>query len=623
MSQQNIIKILCVEDETAVAEYISSLLDKNKYSVKTIGDGKEALNYLLSTTNPPDIVLLDYNLPSMDGINILKELKGHKKQYAVIFLTADETLDTALMAMKEGALDYLTKSNYLQVELNIKIEKAFQTYQEQLKKDYYEDQLALLSMAVEQSPNHIIITNTKGEIEYVNKQFTNITGYTYEEVKGKNPRMFKTTNYEPGFFENLWKTITSGNVWQGNLINKKKNGEIFYEKATITPITNKSGDIISYLGSKENITELRKAEQAVKASEERLRSIFEMANAGMFFADKNGQIVLVNSALQNLLGYSFNELCNMDFNQFTHLDDLSRENTMLHHLVNHETDQYRIEKRYINKQNQIIWVDLALTIIYDENKRPINYVGVVQDITQGKQYEQNLIDLNITKDKFFSIIAHDLRGQFSIITGFSELLLERKNNFSESEKDTFISHLNVSGKHAFALLEDLLQWSSSQIDKLDFAPQKLNLLTLVEDVLLVVTNQAILKNIEIACIINSTHEIYADKNMMNTVLRNLLSNAVKFTNTGGKVIITDRSEMNLDIITVEDNGVGMTQDIMTSLFRIDKKQSTDGTEKEKGTGLGLILCKEFIEKHGGTIKVTSELDKGSKFIISILKKPLG
>jgi PAS domain S-box-containing protein len=613
----DLIKILCIEDDPIVADYIQSLLDSDRFSVSNINDGQKALEFLLSTSNPPDIVLLDYILPSMDGLRILQELNVHHKRYAIVFLTVVETLETAVQAMKLGAVDYLSKSTYLKTELNIKIEKAYQIYQERLKNEYYEERLSMLNMALEQSPNSVAITNTEGNVEYVNKKFTQYTGYTFNEVKGKNLRILKTDSYAPGFYEKLWKTIASGKTWRGEFINRKKNGELFYEKAVIRPIKNKQGDIVSYLGIKEDITELKNAEHAFKESENRFHSIFEMANAGIFFADKNGQIIMVNKAFQEIVEYRPEELMNMDFSQLTHPDDLKQENELLKELILNKINRYRIEKRYVTHSGKTIWADLAVTVINDENGNPVSYVGVVKDISIRKEYEQQLKEIIATKDKFFSIISHDLRNQFSSLLGLTEIIKDKKNTLSPLEKDRFISLLYLSGKNAMELLEDLLKWSRSQINNLELKKEKINLHGLIENVRLAVQNQANLKHIDITSNIREAHEINADRQMISTVLRNLINNAIKFTPSGGQIRIDAKKENQYHIISVADNGVGMPREIAQKLFRIDTKHSTPGTEKEMGTGLGLILCKEFIDKHGGNITVNSEVGKGSEFIISL------
>ncbi len=611
MAESKKINILCIDDELAVTNYIAVLLDKERYSLTTIADGQKALDFLLTTTVPPDIILLDYILPSLDGLKILRALKVSKKRYSVVFLTGDETLETGVTAMKEGAIDYLTKSRYLKTELNIRIEKAYQLHQERLKTEYYKEQLALLSMAVEQSPNSFVLTDLKGNIEYVNKQFTQYTGYTSNDVIGKNPRILKGGDYPRGFFEGLWKAITSGKTWKGEFINKKKNGTLFYEKAIISPVFNRSGEMVSYLGIKEDITELKKTEQALKKVTEEINHFFTVALDLLCIIDNvTYKFIRLNNAWEDTLGYSIDELVNKPFTDFVHPDDLeSTRNACM------ELDKTGRLVNFVNRYrcNDGSYKFIEWSSITNSDG---TYYSSAHDITKRILNEDDLRNRNLIKDKFFSIIAHDLRSQFSVIRGFSELL-KTNSKYNELERQNMVDLLHLSSKNGLAMLEDLLEWSRLQLNKLEFVPEQLNLLTLIEDVFSVIKNQAIFKQIEITSNISSDHKVVVDKRMMNIVLRNLLENAIKFTPKGGQIIVSAVIKKQNNIISVKDNGVGMPQDIVEKLFQIDSKHSTQGTEKEKGTGLGLILVREFIEKHGGKISVKSKVDYGSEFIISI------
>jgi PAS domain S-box-containing protein len=615
MAESSRINILCIEDDLAVTNYISTLLDKERYSITSLTDGQKALDFLLTTTIPPDIILLDYILPSLDGLKILHALKVNKKEYTVVFLTADSTLDTAVTAMKEGAVDYLTKSANLKTELNIKIEKAYQL-QLELKKT----EQALKKVTEEM--NHFftvaldllcIIDNVTYKFKRLNKAWEDTLGYSIDELINKSFMDFVHPEDIESTRTACLELDKSGRLL--NFVNRYRCKDGSYKFIEWSSITNSDG---TYYSSAHDITKRKINEMAVKESELRFRSIFETANAGIFFCDKNGQFILVNKVLQNMLGYSLKELYHMNFSQLTHSDDFNLENEKIAGLIINEFNQFRIEKRYVSKADKIIWVDMAVAVMREEANDSFYYVGVVNDISEQKQYEDELKKRDLIKDKFFSIIAHDLRSQFSVIRGFSELLTTN-NKFDELERQKIVNLLNVSSQNGLALLEDLLEWSRSQLNKLEFVPEKLNLHTLIDDVFSVIKNQAIFKQIEITSNISSDHEVVVDKRMMDIALRNLLENAIKFTPKGGQVTVSATIKENENIISVKDNGVGMPPDIIEKLFQIDIKHSTQGTEKEKGTGLGLILVGEFIEKHGGNISVKSEIDHGSEFIISIPK----
>jgi signal transduction histidine kinase/ligand-binding sensor domain-containing protein len=224
-----------------------------------------------------------------------------------------------------------------------------------------------------------------------------------------------------------------------------------------------------------------------------------------------------------------------------------------------------------------------------------------------------LSELNASKDKFFSIIAHDLKNPFNAIIGISELLKEEIESGDPAGIEEHAALINNSAVQTSRLLENLLEWANSQTGKILFNPAPIKLSELLNEELSILNDMAARKNIELKSSIADNLTIMADKNMIKTVLRNLISNAIKFTHNNGKVEVQAILDNNQVEVAVSDSGIGMTKETMAKLFRIDANLSTRGTENEKGTGLGLFLCKEFIQKHGGKIWVESEPGKGSIF----------
>ena len=227
-----------------------------------------------------------------------------------------------------------------------------------------------------------------------------------------------------------------------------------------------------------------------------------------------------------------------------------------------------------------------------------------------------LKELNSSKDRFFSIIAHDLKNPFNIIIGFSEILNEEIKANHVARINEYANNINTSAIQTLRLLENLLEWASSQSGKISFNPVPISIMELLDEELKMAKDMAIAKNIELIKSYSEDATIVADRNMVKTILRNLISNAIKFTRRNGKIEVKAGIIRNQLEISVRDSGIGMTKEIMKQLFRIDADISTRGTEDEKGTGLGLFLCKDFVEKHGGKIWVESESGKGSVFSFS-------
>ena len=252
-------------------------------------------------------------------------------------------------------------------------------------------------------------------------------------------------------------------------------------------------------------------------------------------------------------------------------------------------------------------------------------MATVRDITDRKLAEvevqlknEELISFNAEKDKFFSIIAHDLRGPFSGFLGLTQIMAEDLPNLTMAQVQDFAVSMSKSATNLYQLLENLLEWSQIQKGSIPFNPAAIQLRSIVDEVLALGLETAKSKEIEISCDIPEGISVFADSHILQTVIRNLTSNAVKFTHKGGKVILSAKATNDKSIeISIKDSGIGLSQKMIENLFRLDVQTGRKGTEGEPSTGLGLLLCKEFVEKHGGTIWVESEVGKGSVFYFII------
>jgi PAS domain S-box-containing protein len=227
--------------------------------------------------------------------------------------------------------------------------------------------------------------------------------------------------------------------------------------------------------------------------------------------------------------------------------------------------------------------------------------------------------LNKTKDKFFSIIAHDLRNPFNAIMGFSDLLCHDFGEMDDKQKLGLLELINLSSESAFNLLDNLLQWARTQTDKIKFSPEYFELSAVVKEVMDLQGIIAEKKQVSIVSAIPDSTRVYADKNMIHTVIRNLISNAIKFSNKGGKVYISSFDNGPMAEVVIRDEGIGMSRENLSMLFRIDTYYSTSGTSGESGTGLGLIICKEFVEKNSGRIRATSKEGEGTAVSFTLMK----
>ncbi len=234
-----------------------------------------------------------------------------------------------------------------------------------------------------------------------------------------------------------------------------------------------------------------------------------------------------------------------------------------------------------------------------------------------KAQNEELILLNSTKNKFFSIISHDLRGSFGAIMLLSDMLCENLKSYNAEEIEDHLKLICNSSKSVYNLVENLLDWSRSQMNKIEYIPEEIDFEQTINEVIEVLGPQAKNKSITLTSNINSSKQLITDKNILKTVLRNLISNAIKFTQPSGNISIQVISN-ELDIVfSVIDNGIGIKEEVINRLFKINEKVITRGTANETGTGLGLLLCKEFVDKLGGRIWVESREEKGSTFKFTI------
>lgn len=341
--------------------------------------------------------------------------------------------------------------------------------------------------------------------------------------------------------------------------------------------------------------------------------------------DSHATIKTVNNATLNLLKYVERDLMGKSIE------------IVLDHTIFDEIDIDTLKRGdYISKKeityktkdgNQIPILFSASPLLSSSNEiEGIIFVG--QDITIRKKAEEEirlkneqLQRINSEKDKFFSIIAHDLRSPFVGLLGLTEIMAENTSHFSQKELVNISNSLNESAKNLFKLLENLLEWAQIQKGETSFSPQDMPLFNLVSQNIEILRHTALKKEINIINKVQETLEAYLDEKMINTVLRNLLSNAVKFTDRNGEVIVSAKKAENETIeVSVRDTGVGIPEKDVKRLFKLEEKVCSIGTGGEPSTGLGLLLCKEFVEKHGGKIWVESELGKGSTFYFTLPQK---
>jgi len=341
-------------------------------------------------------------------------------------------------------------------------------------------------------------------------------------------------------------------------------------------------------------------------------------------ADENSTIRTVNDATLNLLDYDDKALIGNSVDKIINPELLSDLKTGK---LKDELSVRNIETTYKTNSGEEIPVSLSATILKNRRGAVYGALYVAQDIRERKEaeriineYVKQLKQLNASKDRFFSIIAHDLRNPFTAVLGFSDILAKDAHKLSPEEIKEFSSGLYTQSKAIYDLLENLLEWSRIQTGSMKYTPVNINLSAFVNELTDVYSSLVSQKKIGLDINCDPGIKVFADENMLSTVFRNLTSNAIKFTNEAGSIFI-DAKEFDDKFVevSVKDTGVGIPLEDREKLFKIDEHLSTRGTNKEEGTGLGLILCKDLIVKNGGQINIESEVGKGTTFKFTIPK----
>ncbi len=397
----------------------------------------------------------------------------------------------------------------------------------------------------------------------------------------------------------------------------RNDGTQLIVKENAKAIRNSNGEVLYFEGTIEDITEKRKIEEALIASEKENKAMIE-ANPDLIFRVKRNGIItgyhahkkeLLFQPPENFLGKNISEV--LPPNVAILAKEAIERAFQLKELVSFEY-QLLVGDQLLDYEDRVI------PISEDES------YSFVRDVTLMKQKEQQLVEMNqqlaelvATKDKFFSIIAHDLKSPFNGILGFSHIIAQQIEEKDYTSIAFYAENIIKASERTLSLLSNLLEWARSQTGTVEYKPAKLNLSEEVNNTIELYSDNASQKSITIKNNLPDKVLVIADKAMIKTILRNLINNAIKYTNISGEVNIWSEQKGRESIISIKDNGIGISEKNIQKLFRIDGKHSTLGTMNEYGTGLGLILCNEFIRKHGGKIWVESKLGVGSSVYFSL------
>ncbi|MFQ5964700.1 MAG: PAS domain S-box protein [Candidatus Scalinduaceae bacterium] len=539
------------------------------------------------------------------------------------------------------------------------------------------EEIRKLSRAIEQSPVSVVITDTKGNIEYVNKKFMQTTGYTYEEVIGKNPRVLKSDDKTSEEYRELWDTITSGNEWVGEFHNKKKNGQLYWEYASISPIKNQDGKITHFIAVKEDITERKRTEKALKIHARQQDIVVNLGHKALSGGDLT---TLMNDVVRNIAAILDNKYCKI-------LELVPDGKALLlragvgwkEGLVGQTTVPTRLDSQagYTLKSNKpVIVEDLStekrfsgppllhdhgvvsgMSVIIQGKKGPwgvlgthathsktfgqddINFLQAVANLLAdaiARKQSENELKLakedaevaNTAKSEFLANMSHEIRTPMNGVIGMTNLLMDTELNREQYE---YTSTVRESAYSLLTIINDILDFSKIEAGKLELEKIDFDLRISVDSIIDIFTFKTSEKGLELTYFIDPEVPplLRGDPGKLRQVLINLISNAIKFTKDGEVAIsisLARETDSHATLrFAVRDTGIGIPADRMNRLFQSFSQVDTSTTRKYGGTGLGLAISKQIVELMGGVIDVESEEGKGSTFWFTVVleKQPSG
>lgn len=489
------------------------------------------------------------------------------------------------------------------------------------------EQVRLQSTALEAAANAIVITDREGFVIWFNRAFTTLTGYSLEEVYGKTLSFLKSGEHDDGFYGNLWETILSGKIWEDETLNRKKDGCLYTEQQMITPVRNEDGKITHFIAVKQDISDRKEAEAALRHSESRIRNIVNTAVDGIITANDRGIIKSFNPAAEKLFGYTEEEVIGKNLNTLMPSPYREEHDTYLANYRN--TGNRKVigkgrEAVARRKDGTTFPMDLAVSEMRLGEERM--FTGIIRDITERKLAEEELLKAkeaaekaNKAKSEFLVNMSHEIRTPMNSIMGFTQLLLDEELSASQQE---MVETVKGSAERLLRLIDEILDLSKIEADSIVLEEVPFTLDSLVLEAIQMVRPGVAEKAVEIRYDMGEGSQwVMGDPTRVRQVLLNLLANAYKFTEQGEILTTVKTLEKTKDRVLMEvavsDTGIGIPEDKLDTIFEVFTQADGSTTRKYGGTGLGLTISQRLINMMGGEIKVESRVGEGATFRFSV------
>ena len=622
-------RVMLIDDDVSLAEFYASILDE--IGMKTVVVSNPLLSLGIAREFKPDVIISDVYMPECLGTELALVLREFDdlSQIPIIFISNEADVAKQVAALDTGADLFLTKPvnlNYLMSIVRSKARRSrdFKQINEQLKTALAErdfQQFALNQHAA------VSATDSNGVITYANNKFCEISGFDRDELVGKNHRIIRSGNHSKAFYNELWYTISQGNVWQGEVCNRKKNGELYWMESTIVPFLGTDGLPDQYISVRTDITSLISTQEALEVSEGRYRRSQTFANIGTWEWNIATGELYWSEQIAPLFGYQDQvpETTYENFLAAIHPEDRVAVENAVVNCVEHSAE-YDIVHRVVWQNGSVRWLREKGDVVRDEHGAPISMLGAVQDVTVEhetlaalKKAQLEAESANQAKSEFLSNMSHELRTPMNAILGFGQLLsMDNEKNLTDFQKDS-VSEIEKAGNHLLELINEILDLSKIESGAIKFSIVEVSVTSLIIECINLVVPLAEKRNISVRNSISIDEKVLVsvDVGRFKQVVLNLLSNAIKYNHDGGDVVVgAEYIAENKIRISVKDTGPGIPEKEQTNLFLPFERLGAENSDVE-GTGIGLVITQRLIHLMNGQIGFESEFGKGSTFWLDI------
>jgi PAS domain S-box-containing protein len=631
--------ILIVDDDPSFVHLLTNLIAS--FGETPISARQGANFFQIMEEESIDLILLDIYMPIVSGLTLIKQLKSNKayQHIPVIMISGSDSLDQITQCYEAGASDFITKPIspvVLQARLTSALEKQkdiIRLKKEISERKKAESSLRKLSIAVEQSPGILFLTDIRHRIEYANPKCIEILGYKLDEIIGRSPKLFQAEAENIPSYDHIFMSLTKTDTWKGNICNQKKNGEQFWVSCSISPVLNNDGQVTNFLTIQEDISDRIKAEallsqktRSLEMSENRLRMIIEATNDGIVVVGQDRTIHFINPAAERLFGKSAKNLVGELFqypltpNQMTEIQiERSGQSDIVADLrvVSTETDDGLVwvaSIREIKQPNS----DQSEINSKQSDDIQISYPDKTHPPIKPERRES---DLQHIQTDFISNMSHEFRTPMHAILSFASFGIKKIQKVPREKLLHYFEQIKLSANRLMPLIVDLLELYHLESGKRLMNKRSQDIVPIIMSVIREQQASANEKQIKISLISPQCKSIaMINKYGITKTLRNILKNAIHFSDRHTfiriKIEHTVESEKEWLIVAISDEGIGIPEkelgNIFSKFYQCEQTRQHDG-----GTGIGLTICKHIVLEHGGKIWAKNNADKGACIYFSV------